>query len=101
MPYIPDRFFGGALTTTTTTVLATAGAAEKLLVKQVLFCNTTALDITATLFLAGTSIASSLLVPGGSTVDVSLTQIVRPAETITGGASAAGLDCIISGVRIT
>lgn len=101
MAYTPDRLYGGALTTTTTTVLVTAGASEKLLVKQALLCNTGAIDISATLYLAGVHIASSLIVPAGSTVDIPLTQILRASETITGGASGVGIDCVISGIRIT
>ncbi len=101
MAYTPDRIYSGVLSTTLTTTLATAGAAEKILVKQVLFCNTTAADISATIYLAGIRVASGLTVPAGSTVEIPLTQVVRASETIAGGATAAGLECTIGGVRIT
>lgn len=101
MPYTPDRLYGGTLTTTLTTTLATAAAGEKLLVKQATFCNTTAADISVTLYLAGVRVAAGLTVPAASTVDIPLTQVVRPSETIAGGSSSAGIDCMISGVRIT
>lgn len=101
MAYTPDRLYAGTLTTTLTTTLATAGAGEKLLVKQALFCNTTASDINVTLYIAGVRVAASLVVPSGSTVEIPLTQVVRTTETIAGGATATGVDCSIGGVRIT
>jgi hypothetical protein len=101
MAYTPDRLYAGTLGTTLTTTLATAGAGEKLLVKQALFCNTTGADVSVTLSIAGFKVASSLVVPAGSTVEIPLTQIVRTTETIAGGASATGVDCSIGGVRIT
>lgn len=101
MPYTPDLLFGGALKTTLTTVLATAGAAEKLLVKHVTFCNTTTVDVSVTLVLGPAHVASGMTIPAKSTIEIPMSQIVVAGATITGGASAAGVDCLISGVRIT
>jgi hypothetical protein len=101
MAYTPDRLYAGTLGTTLTTTLATAGAGEKLLVKQALFCNTTGADVSVTLYIAGVRVAAGLTVPAASTIEIPLTQVVRTTETIAGGASATGVDCSIGGVRIT
>lgn len=101
MPYEPDLLFGAALTTTLTTVLATAGTSERLLVKHVLFCNTGTNDVNVTLRLGAAYAVSGMTIPAKSTVEIPMSQIVVPSATITGGASAAGVDCLISGVRIT
>lgn len=101
MPYTPDRLFGGSLTTTLTTILLTAAAGEKIIVRHILLSNTTAADKFVTLSLAGVNVVNNIVVPAATPVELPIMQIVRAGETVTGGVTILGVDCLISGVRIT
>lgn len=94
------RMARGALTTVSAT-LYTVPAATTALVTEIIINNTTAGDITPTLALGGVDFLTGTPVPGNGMITIGLKQVLSAAETITGLASAAGLNVFISGVQVT
>lgn len=89
-----------ALTTTSAT-LYTVPAATTALVTEIIINNTTAADITPTISLGGLQFLTGTPVPGNGMITIGLKQVLSATETITGLASAAGLNIFISGVQVT
>lgn len=100
MANTPARYARAALTTTSAT-LYTVPAATTAIVTEIIINNTTAVDITPTISFAGVSILSGSPVPANGILVVGMKQIMSAAETITGLATAAGLNIFISGVNVT
>ena len=92
--------FRGAATTTVGTTLYTVPSATTTVVTDIIVVNTAATSGTFTLALAGTSLATTVVVaPNDSTV-IPLKQVLVATNTITGGASATTINFHISGVEI-
>lgn len=100
MPNTPTRFARAALTTTSAT-LYTVPAATTSIVTEIIINNTTAADVVPTISLAGVALVSNSPVPANGILVLGMKQILSAAETITGSASAAGLNVFISGVNVT
>lgn len=100
MPNTPARMARAALTTTSAT-LFTVPATTTSIVTEIIITNTTALDIPATVTIAGVSLVAATVVPGNGMLTMGLKQVMSTGEIIAGFAGQAGLNIFISGVNVT
>ena len=100
MPNTPTRYARVALTTTSAT-LYTVPAATTAIITEIIINNTTAVDVSPIISLAGVSLLQGETVPANGMLALGMKQILSATETITGVASAAGLNIFISGVNLT
>lgn len=100
MPNTPTRMARVGLTTASA-ILYTVPAATTALVTEIIINNTTAGDITPTVSLGGLALITGTAVPGNGMITIGLKQVLSATETITGLATAAGLNIFISGVQVT
>lgn len=93
--------FRGAATTTTTTTLYTVPSATTTIVTDIIVVNTAASAGTFTLALAGTSLATTVIVGANDSTVIPIKQTLVATNTIQGGASATTINFHISGVEIS
>lgn len=98
-----------ALTTTLTTVLYTSPNSSTLVtspsatayVKEIILANTTSSAISVTLGINGVTILGAISINANDTKIIGgLNTMIDPNGTVTGGASATGVNCLISGVVV-
>lgn len=96
-----------ALTATlTTTLYGAVAASTKVIVKEVLLCNTDTSARTVTLYVgtatgAANTVLSALSLAAGETKFISLSTVLVTGDYIKGGASAGSVvSCTISGVKV-
>lgn len=100
MPNTPARYARTALTVSSAT-LFTVPASTTVIVTEIVINNTTAIDITPTINFGGVAFISNTAVPPMGMLTFGIKQVLSATDTITGLASAAGLNIFISGVTIT
>ena len=97
------------LTTTLSTVLYTAPAlnanittpSSTAYVKEVVMANTTGAEVNVTIGLNGRSILGAVAIAANDTKILrGLNIMLNAGSTITGGASATGVNIVISGVEV-
>jgi hypothetical protein len=101
MANTPKVLFRGAATTTTTTTLYTVPSATTTIVTDIIIVNTAASAGTFTLALAGTSLATTVIVGANDSTVIPIKQTLVATNTIQGGASATTINFHISGVEIS
>jgi hypothetical protein len=93
--------YKGTLNTTSTT-LYTVPASTTTIVKEIILCNKTATDTTATITFDGGSIIAGKVVPKNDTYVVELHSVLAAGKIIAGLAGAASaIDVYISGIEVT
>lgn len=101
MAITSKTLFRGAATTNTATTLYTVPAATTTVVTNIVVTNTAAANGTFTFGLAGTNLATTVIVPANDSTVIDLKQVLTATQTITGGASAITINFHIAGVEIT
>lgn len=96
----PKVLYRGAASTTTTTTLYTVPASTTAVVTDIIIHNSGGSTYTYTLYLDGSYLSNAVSIAPGSTVTISLKQVLASADTIQGGASNAAIIFHISGVEI-
>lgn len=96
----PKVLYRGAATTTTSTTLYTVPSSTTAIVTDLIITNTTGSAGTFTIGLAGTNLATAVVVAANDTTVIPIKQVLVATNTITGGASATTINFHISGVEI-
>lgn len=92
--------FRGAASTGSTT-LYTVPSATTTLVNNIIVANTASATATYSINIGGTSMATSVTVPGNDSAVLDIKQVLTSTQTITGLASATTVNFHISGLEIT
>lgn len=91
---------GGTLGTSSAT-LYTVPSSTKTIVKEIILCNKTNTDATATLTFDGKTIIGGKTIPKNETYPIELHSILESTKVITGLAgTASAIDYYISGIEV-
>lgn len=99
MPTTSKKLFRGAASLTSAT-LYTVPAATTTVVTNIVVTNTSGINGTFNISLAGIPIATTVTVGAFDSTVLDIKQVINAAETITGLASATSINFHISGVEI-
>jgi ATP-dependent protease ClpP protease subunit len=109
MPYTPTRLYIGQPRTSNTT-LYTVPSGKKAIIKQILLSNTSASDVTVTIYLVpsgGTAGANNMIVPGitvnaKTVVTIDMAQVMNAGDFLVGVQNTSGAVTVtISGVEVS
>ena len=101
MATLSKALFRGAAATTVGTTLYTVPSATTTVVTDIVVTNTAGTVGTFTLALAGTSLATTVMVAANDSTVIPLKQVLATTNTITGGASAVTINFHISGIELS
>lgn len=98
MPFSPTKLFAGLVAAASTTVYTTP-AATKVIVKEFLIANTSAVAATITVTVAGTALLSAYSIPANGFFPLEISYPLVPGDLIVLAAGTTNvLTCHITGV---
>lgn len=94
------NLYGGTLGTSSAT-LYTVPASTKAILKEIILCNKTSTDTTATIIVNGITVIGGKNIPKSETYVVEFHSIIEAEKIITGLAgTSSAIDIYISGIEV-